>query len=214
MTKPPGLWDVLDSRIVFRNRWITLRADRCRTPDGQILDSYHVVEYGDWIHIVAVTRKMEVLVLREYRHGAGQLVRGLPAGMIEKSDASPLDAAVRELAEETGYGKGRFYSLGSAYANPAVQNNRVHSFLAIDLEQIGEPNFDPSESIETAPMPFEQFIDRVFTRQLDFHCIHLAGVHDALMFILSGGRSPSDACPELDQLRRLALKRVDKPAAV
>lgn len=208
-------WEILDSRVIFSDRWLTVRTDRCRTPAGLVLETYHIIEYSDWLHVVAITSDLEVLTLREYRHGAARVVRGLPAGMIEKHDPSPTQAAHRELAEETGYGNGQIVALGAAFANPAVQNNRVHSFLAFGLEKIGEQRLDPSESIEIHHEPFEAFARKALKRELEFQALHLAGVHDALMHILSAGALP-DAHPTLRKLRELTLKSIsfDKLPAV
>ena len=193
-------WKVLGSRVIFSDHWLTLRTDRCQTSRGLILETFHIVELVDWLHVVAITRDLKVITLREYRHGAGHVVRGLPAGMMEKSDASSTEGARREIEEETGHDGGHFFVTGAAYANPAIQTNRVHAFLAIGLEPGTERRLDPSEDIELEFTPWKDFVRALLAGALEFHCLHLSGVNDALMFILRSRE------PEFAELRQQALE--------
>ena len=86
-------------------------------------------------------------MIDQYRHGLGETAYEIPAGVVEPSDASLLDAARRELREETGYGGGEWRLLTSISANPATQNNLTHCFLATDVERIGEQQLDATEDI-------------------------------------------------------------------
>src|ERR1041385_4356985 len=114
-------WKVLETKITYQDRWLTLRTDRCETPRGKILQGFHVVELPDWVNVIGLDEALNVVLVREYRHGAGRLVSGLPSGIIEKTDPVPLEAARREMQEETGHGSGRFFEIGTAYPNPAIQ---------------------------------------------------------------------------------------------
>lgn len=86
-------------------------------------------------------------MIDQYRHGLGETSYEIPAGVVEPSDASLLDAARRELREETGYGGGEWRLLTSISANPATQNNLTHCFLATGVERIGEQQLDATEDI-------------------------------------------------------------------
>jgi 8-oxo-dGTP pyrophosphatase MutT (NUDIX family) len=201
MTEHDRCWRVLESRVSFQDRWLKLRTDRCETPSGKILQGFHVVEFPDWINVIALDAELSVILAREYRHGAGRLVMGLPSGILETTDPSPLEGARRELQEETGYGHGRFFDLGSAAPNPAIQSNRAHSFLAVDLQPGFERHLDPGEDIEIVRVPFGEFVKKTLLGQLDLQSIHLAASHLALGFVLSNG----DRDPVLAKLRRISL---------
>ncbi len=177
-------WKVLETRVTYEDRWLKLRTDRCETPSGRILQGFHVIELPDWMNLIGIDREGQVILVREYRHGAGQLVLGLPSGIIEKSDASPLEGARREMAEETGYGGGAYFHVGSACPNPAIQNNRAHSYLGVDLEGGLERHLDPGEDIEVVRMPFERFVRTSLTGELELQSIHLAGVQMTLGYLL------------------------------
>src|SRR4051794_28051276 len=81
-------WKVLESRVTYQDRWLKLRTDRCETASGKILEGFHVVEFPDWINVVAIDEAQSVILAREYRHGAGRVVTGLPSGILEKTDVS------------------------------------------------------------------------------------------------------------------------------
>jgi 8-oxo-dGTP pyrophosphatase MutT (NUDIX family) len=194
-------WRVLESRVTYQDRWLKLRTDRCETPAGKILEGFHVIELPDWINVIPLDTDLNVILALEYRHGAGRRVLGLPSGILEKDDHSPLKGAERELQEETGYGGGRFYSIGGAAPNPAIQSNRAHSFLAVGLTQGFERHLDPSEDIEIVRVRFSEFVTRTLTGQLDLQSIHLGATHLALGYILS----TSEPDPALQDLRRISL---------
>ena len=194
-------WRVLESRVTYEDRWLKLRTDRCETPSGKILQGFHVVELPDWTNVIALDAELNVILALEYRHGAGKRVMGLPSGILEATDASPLEGSRRELQEETGYGEGRFFQLGSAAPNPAIQSNRAHSFLAVDLKPGFERHFDPGEDIELVLVPYAEFLGKTLNGELGLQSIHLAAAHLALGFVLKNSERDST----LVKLRQVAL---------
>jgi 8-oxo-dGTP pyrophosphatase MutT (NUDIX family) len=140
-------WRTLSSREVLGDRWITVRADDCVTADGVEISPYYVLDYPDWVHVVALDPLDRVLLIRQYRHGAGIVSVELPAGGVEPSDADILAAGARELAEEAGYG-GRLSLVGVNSPNPANHSNRIHTVLARDIAPVGAPQKSPFEEIE------------------------------------------------------------------
>src|SRR4051794_21721596 len=129
----PKPWTVVGSTITYEDRWLKVRSDRCVTPAGAGLAPYHALSFPGWISVVAVTRERQIVLIREYRHGAGETILGLPGGGMEAGDLAPESAARRELREETGYTGGTFTELARNYANPANQDNMVHLFLAVGV---------------------------------------------------------------------------------
>jgi 8-oxo-dGTP pyrophosphatase MutT (NUDIX family) len=195
-------WKVLETRVTYQDRWLKLRTDRCETPSGKILQGFHVVEFPDWINVIALDKNLSVILAREYRHGAGRVVTGLPSGILETTDQSPLEGARRELQEETGYGEGRFFEVGSAAPNPAIQSNRAHTFLAVDMKPGFERHLDPAEDIELLLVPFADFVEQTLRGRLDLQSIHLGATHLTLGYILQNAGSD----PVLAELRRISLR--------
>lgn len=148
-------WKVTNSKQILKDRWISLRADRCVMPTGTVLDPYYVLEYPDWTNIAAITPEKEMVLIRHYRHGIGKTVIELPAGCIDKQDPSPAESAERELLEETGYKGSPMKKLCKISANPATHTNLTHGFLTLNAEKIQEQTLDDTEQIEVilAPLP-------------------------------------------------------------
>ncbi|MEO0882893.1 MAG: NUDIX hydrolase [Pseudomonadota bacterium] len=150
-------WQILSSSITYQDEWLTLRADRCKAPRGRIIDPFHIVEASDWVNVVALTDRGDVVLIREYRHGAQAVLLGIPGGVCDEADASPLDAAARELAEETGFACRELVHTGSAYSNCANHTNEIHYFLGFGAELTGRTNFDANEDIEVQLKPYKDF---------------------------------------------------------
>ncbi|MBB3234988.1 8-oxo-dGTP pyrophosphatase MutT (NUDIX family) [Phyllobacterium endophyticum] len=172
MIKP---WEVLSSKIELEDRWIKVRADDCQRSDGLIIKPYYVLEYADWVCVLAITPDGNVVLTTEYRHGVRSIVTGLPSGVVDKEDSGPEGTARRELLEETGYTSEHMVPLGSLYANCTNQPNLVHYFLARDAELTGTPALDANEQIDVELVPWEQVRSTPFLRQ-SHHvaCLHLA----------------------------------------
>lgn len=193
-------WNVLGSTITYEDRWLKVRSDRCQNAHGLVIESYHVLEYAHWVNVLAITSDGQVVLVREYRHGAGQILVGLPGGATETGDSKPLEAIQRELLEETGYSGGQFFEVGHSYANPANQNNIVWSFLAIDVQQIHEQSLDETEDIEIVLQDFAEFSQQTWQGKYDLQAIHLATIGLATQFILSS------RLPQLQPLRNRLLQ--------
>jgi 8-oxo-dGTP pyrophosphatase MutT (NUDIX family) len=111
-----------------------------------------VLDCPDWVNVIPVTKAGEVVLIRQFRFGTWSLTLEIPGGMVDPGE-EPAVAAARELEEETGYRPARLESLGFCHPNPAIQTNRLHTFLAHDCEQVhaGEP--DELEDISIEPTP-------------------------------------------------------------
>ncbi|MGO4524450.1 NUDIX hydrolase [Microvirga sp. 2MCAF35] len=149
----PKPWTVTNSRDVIRDRWITLRADDCVTDDGAEIAPYYVLEYPDWVHVVALDDEDHVILVEQYRHGFGGLSLEVPAGAIDREDPSVLAAAARELEEETGYVAEQWRSFGKHSPNPATHTNFCHTVLALGARLSGRKLNDPTEQIKVVRVP-------------------------------------------------------------
>jgi ADP-ribose pyrophosphatase len=151
MTLKP--WKILESTRVREH----IRLDRCLLPNGKVLEGT-VLEYEDWVTICALTRAQEVVLIRQYRHGAQKVIVELPGGAMDAKDASPLEAARRELREETGYSSERMIQVGCLSPNPANQTNLIYSFLALDAEPVHAQELDDGEDIQVFLEPLEEVV--------------------------------------------------------
>jgi len=145
---------VTRSRHVYRDRWISVRADDCVTASGVEVKPFYVLEYPDWVHVVAVDRYDHILLVRQYRHGLGEVSLELPGGMMDRMDVDPVAAGMRELLEETGYGGQEARLVSSLSPNPATHDNRLHLVLAtaVDAVQPASPEITENLEIERVPV--------------------------------------------------------------
>jgi 8-oxo-dGTP pyrophosphatase MutT (NUDIX family) len=149
----PLPWEIVSSSYVARKDWFTVRLDHVRLPTGAEIPEYWVSEYRPWVNVVAVTTADDVVLIRQYRHGLRAVHFELPAGTTDAGETDLESAARRELAEETGYGGGRWSPLCTLSANPALQNNLTTTFLAEGVTAIDRPRPDNSEDLRLHLIP-------------------------------------------------------------
>ena len=158
---PPGASDAdrdLVWRVVTRTavrdyrifRSLAVRAAHPRTGDER---DFTVLEVPDWVNVIALTPSDDVVLIRQYRHGAEQVHVEIPGGMVDPGEDHAA-AARRELAEETGYTSATWRHVGTAQPNPAIHGNRLHTWLALDAErtQPCEPDAGEVISVFTSPL--------------------------------------------------------------
>ncbi|WP_341528379.1 NUDIX hydrolase [Nostoc sp. UHCC 0302] len=154
-------WTLLSSKYLVQDRWLSLRADTCQMPNGLIVEPFYVLEYSTWVNIVAITKNQEVVLVKQYRHGIQKTVLELPGGSMDSQDNSPLEAAKRELLEESGYTSSNFVETGIISPNSATHNNLIHCFLATDVELVADLKLDITEEIEVLLLPLEELIKNI-----------------------------------------------------
>lgn len=173
MTVKP--WKVLESKTIWQN----VRVEKCES-NGKSLDALFL-EYGTWATIVAITKRQEVVLIKQYRNGIRDIIWELPGGMVEDNE-SPLDGAKRELLEETGYTSSTIIQAGKTFPNPAIQSNVLYSFLALDVEKVGDQNLDDGEDIDVYLMPLEKVIEMAKAGELP-QALHLTTLFYALAYL-------------------------------
>ena len=188
MSKLPKPWRVTHTRLLVRDKWIHLRADDCVRADGLEITPYYVLDYPDWVQIVAIDANENLVVVRQYRHGAGRVTLEIPSGCVDDDDADPVAAGARELLEETGYASDRIRHVGTICNNPANQTNEIFVLLAENARRVAEQKLDESEDIAVELIPVEDARTLALSGKFD-HSAQIA----SLMIALSARQTPPEA---------------------
>ena len=96
-------------------------------PDGRIIEEFYVLEYPDWVNVIAITKDGQFVMERQYRYPVADVLLEIPAGKLDSKSEDRLAAAKRELEEETGYRAANFTSLG------CIPQERFEGVLKITL---------------------------------------------------------------------------------
>lgn len=150
-------WKLLSSKYIFnRPPWMTLRCESFEMPNGRVVPEYYILEYPDWVNVIAITTDGKFVFISQFRPGSGRTSYELSAGVCDKEDDSPLCSARRELLEETGYGGGDWQEYMVVSANPATHTNYTHCYLARNVELSQDQNLDNTEDILVHLLTLEQ----------------------------------------------------------
>jgi 8-oxo-dGTP pyrophosphatase MutT (NUDIX family) len=158
-------WTKKSSELVFNHRWFKVQKDIVQLPNGKILDDYFLWPEGDVVLVVPVTVKNEIILVKQYKHGIGEVVLEVPAGMLNDRE-EPLTGAIRELKEETGYTSEEIISLGAVSNHPTKVIGKVHLFLGKDARLTDSQDFDENEDIEVIKKPYKEVLEMVWTGEI------------------------------------------------
>ena len=152
-------WEVLSSKYLFQKPWATIRVDHVKLANGTEIPDYYIYEYPNWVNVIAVTEEKEIVVIQQYRHGLGESIYEIPAGVCDSTDKDPMESAKRELMEETGFGEGVWSLLMSTSPNPGTNTNMCYCFLALDVKKVSSQHLEATEDIEVTLMSIEEVKD-------------------------------------------------------
>lgn len=148
-------WKTIDQEYLIRRPWLTARRDKVQLPDGTVLDEYYILEYPTWINVIAITKDNRFVMVEQYRHGLQDIFIELVAGVVENGE-DPLEAAKRELLEETGFGGGKWRLNTVLSANPSTMTNLTYSYIAEGVELKSAQHLDETEDINVKILSEEE----------------------------------------------------------
>ena len=140
-------WPRLSSRPRGSFKVFDVREDERQSPTTGGRHTFYVIESSDWVNIIPVTPEGKLVFVRQVRHATEEVTLEVPGGMVDAEDGSPAVAGRREMQEETGYDTDDIVALGAVAPNPAILNNRCHTFLARDARPLAQQHLDGAEEI-------------------------------------------------------------------
>lgn len=136
---------IISSKLIYQGRVFGVRRDHVIEPGG-VKTTRDIVTHSGSVVILPVLPDGRILLVHQFRYSAGDFLLELVAGRMEPGE-KPLEAARRELAEETGYRAKRFQQMLDVYPTPGFVKERMFVFAATELTP-GKTNFDEDERIE------------------------------------------------------------------
>lgn len=148
----------LDSKRIYDGRIVSLRVDTVELPDGKEARR-EIVEHRGAVAIVPLLDSREVVMVRQYRQAAGEILLEIPAGTLGQGE-DPEDCARRELIEETGYKAAEMIKLFSSYLSPGYSNEMLHTYLATGLSE--NPGVqDEDEFVEVVRIDLDDVMEMI-----------------------------------------------------
>lgn len=168
MSNPPSdqhLAEIeLSDESIYEGHIVHLHLKRVRLPNGEE-SKREIIQHHGAVAMVPLLTDGQVILVRQYRTAAKQVLLEIPAGTLEPNEA-PQDAAIRELREEIGYRPQSIQHLGGIFAAPGYTTEYIHLYLATDL--IHDPlEADGDEFIETLQIPLEEAIQKIVDGEIE-----------------------------------------------
>lgn len=168
-------WPRLESEELGDFHVFRLRRDTRLSPRTGQRHKFYVLDTGDWVNVVPVTPDNKIVLIRQFRHGTGEITLEIPGGMVDDGE-QPISSARRELMEETGYEAQELIHIGTVTPNPAILNNRCHTFLARNCRQVSEPSPEGSEDIRIDVVDAAEAPSLIASGQIS-HALVIAAFH-------------------------------------
>jgi ADP-ribose pyrophosphatase len=142
------VWETVSKKTILdHSKFLTVETHTVKLPDGQIIPDWAWVIIPSAAIVLARTADKKFLCFRQTKYAVEGTTLAPVGGMLEPNE-DPLDAAKRELLEETGYESSEWINLGSHSLDPNRGIATMHLFLALNAKQVAEPNSDDLEEQE------------------------------------------------------------------
>ena len=167
-------WIILSQKTLLDRRWLKITEDCVKLPNGTIIDEFHILHTPSWASVIAITESQDILMVEQYRHGLGRTSLELPSGVIDPGE-QPLDAAKRELSEETGHQAQDWVALIDVSPEPARSTHRAHFFVAYGAVQVGDARPEASEIINVKRLGIATLMTELAKGHID-HAAHVGAI--------------------------------------
>lgn len=154
----------ISSEDIFEGKILHLVNDEVRLPNGET-SGREVIRHIGAVCIIPITDDNEVIVERQFRYPVDEVLTEIPAGKLDFKDEDRLEAAKRELREETGYIADEWTDLGFFYPAAAYSDEKITLYMARGLHP-GERDLDEDEFINVAKVPLKDLTEEVMSGKI------------------------------------------------
>ena len=159
------MWKIKKTERILDSEYVKVDKDDVILPQGREIPDFYKVTIKDCSAIVAITEDHHIILKKEYRHCYGLELIEIPAGVLEDGE-DPIQAAKRELEEETGYKSDQWTYLGKTVESSAKLTNYMYIYLAEDCKKVSEQKLDYGEDIEVIETDFEEAIQMIMNNEI------------------------------------------------
>lgn len=154
----------LSGELIYDGCVVHLWRDEIELPDGG-RGVREIVRHVGAVAVLPLTKEGDVICVRQYRYPFAEVLLEIPAGKLDSPDEDVIEAARRELREETGAVGGELIPLGTLYPSVAIFDEKIHMFAAVGFE-IGETDRDEDEFMEVERVPLSRLVDMVMSGEI------------------------------------------------
>ncbi len=149
---------------IFDGYIVHLVRDTVSLPNGVSATREVALHHGA-VCVVPVTDEGEIIMERQFRYPFDKVIWEIPAGKLDKDEFDHLEAAKRELREETGYTAEKYTFIGEYYPSPAILSENIHMYIATGLKK-GDQELDEDEFLEVIKLPFDKVVDMILSGEI------------------------------------------------
>lgn len=160
------MWKTLETKTIINDYHVTLKKNKVELPDGAVIDDFYTVTIPDAAMIAAITPDNKIILKTEYRYACQCDVIECPAGMLNPDESDPLEAAKRELLEETGYASDDWTYLGYTWESTSKLTNKMHLFLAKNCKKVAGQQLDENEHLDVFEVPLDEAVEMVLKGEI------------------------------------------------